>query len=102
MASSIKTPSAPPAYELYVAGDNPLSRRALANLHAFIDEVGGPRDIRVVDVLADPTLALEKRIFATPALVVATGATKPLMIVGDLADRKVVLDALKPLMGGGA
>lgn len=79
--------------ELFVAGDNLLSRRARANIAQLIAELGLDLPLKVVDVLAEPRVALTRRIFATPALVVSTGG-RAQMVAGDLSDRAAVLAAL--------
>lgn len=56
---------------LYVAGQLPNSRRALATLTDFCQRRLGDRHcLEVVDVLADPERALRDRILLTPTLVI--------------------------------
>jgi len=80
---------------LYVAGDNGFSRRTKANLDLVLREVGVSAPIRLVDVLEHPEEAMEQRIFATPALVVASGSKPASLIVGDLSDRDRVASILR-------
>jgi len=79
---------------LYVAGTNPGSARAIANLERIRARYLGERcQVRVVDVLAQPKLAAAARVMGTPTLV----REQPLperRIIGDLADFEAVLKAL--------
>lgn len=80
---------------LYVAGDNGFSRRAKANLDLVLIECAVDATIRLVDVLEHPEEAMARRIFATPALVVASGSKPASLIVGDLSDRERVISILR-------
>lgn len=84
-----------PQLTLYVAGDLPNSRRALAHLSAWLKESSIPREnVKIVDVLQQPQLAAENDIFITPALVFSgTGSTQ--VFLGDLSDTP--LDTLRPV-----
>jgi circadian clock protein KaiB len=73
-------------FRLYIAGQAHNSQRAVANLNAFcVAHLAGRHVIDVVDVLEQPELALQDRIFLTPQLIIAS----PLpvrTIIGDLSN----------------
>jgi circadian clock protein KaiB len=79
---------------LYVAGNTPSSRRAkenLSRLRAMIkhDDV----QVKVIDVLAEPQLAEEASILATPTLS-CDHSVRSRRIVGDLSDTRKILEFL--------
>lgn len=79
---------------LYIAGNSAISRRAeqnLRRLRTLIKPQGW--DVAVIDVLAQPELAEQARILATPTLSY-DHPVRPRRIVGDLSDTKSVLDFL--------
>jgi circadian clock protein KaiB len=80
---------------LFVAGDEPNSAAAKASLHRICSTyLEQACEIEVIDVLEDFRPALEERVLVTPALVI----TKPgprTVVLGNLADTKKVLDALR-------
>jgi hypothetical protein len=80
---------------LFLAGDEPNSRAARANLQKLCDQcLAGRAVIEIIDVLVDYRKALEYRVLITPALVVLHPA--PITrIVGTLADMEAVLTALQ-------
>jgi hypothetical protein len=84
----------PLSLTLYVAGNNPFSRRAKANLDLILVDTGLEATIQVVDVLKEPEQAIENRIFATPALIVGAASLSPSLIVGDLSDRDRIASIL--------
>jgi hypothetical protein len=84
----------PLSLTLYVAGDNAFSRRARSNLDLILDDARLQATIQVVDVLKNPEQAIEKRIFATPALIVGAASPSPSLIVGDLSNRDRILSIL--------
>lgn len=88
------TSSAPLRLTFYVAGDGLYSRQALANLDALIAELGRTVELDIVDVRLHPEAALAESIFATPALIVATGTSR-LRFIGDLSQREKVLQSLQ-------
>jgi len=87
---------------LYVAGDSPRSRMALANLKKLCEErLKGRYDIEVIDLQKRPDLAKVDQILAVPTLIRKIPApTKRL--IGDLsnADRAVVALDLAQLAEG--
>jgi len=76
---------------LFVAGDAPRSRRARANLAAALN---GMRErapaVTEVDILLEPSKALEYEVFATPALMRVNERGAIHLIYGDLSDRQKV------------
>ncbi|NWF81861.1 MAG: circadian clock protein KaiB [Chloroflexi bacterium] len=82
--------------QLYVAGRTPRSERAIAILRRICDHelADYECELTIVDVLADPALAEEQKILATPTLI----KEQPLpqrRVIGDLAaDLAEVLNAL--------
>lgn len=81
-------------FRLFVAGNEPHSRRARENLKKICaDRLLETHRIEIVDVLEDFQAALESSIFLTPALMVAApGST--VIIYGDLSDEPEVLRAM--------
>jgi circadian clock protein KaiB len=77
--------------KLYVHGQSPKSRAALANLQRICEaELAGRYELTVIDVLQHPHLAEEERILATPTLVKA--APLPVhRIIGDMSVTEKVL-----------
>ena len=72
--------------KLFVTGDAPRSRRARANLAATLQSLSvSEQVVDEIDLLADPTLALDNGIFAAPALMVEEGAESDVMY-GDLSE----------------
>lgn len=85
-------------FRLYVVGDLPNSRRAIANLRAYCEEnLPGRHRIEVLDVFESPQRALADNIMLTPQLVVVA-AGRAHYIVGDLSEtfeiRKAALDSV--------
>ena len=74
---------------LFVAGNSPRSNRAVRQLNEALETRGiDPSAVEVVDALRQPRVALEYRIFATPALI-----ARPLSdgaLYGDLSDREAL------------
>ncbi len=72
---------------LYVAKGKPRSIAAIDNLKSFCDEVlPGRYKIDVIDLAAQPKLALQENISALPLLV--RKEPKPILkVVGDLSNR---------------
>lgn len=79
---------------LYVAGDSTSSQCARRNL-ALLEQSALPAHakVEVIDVLADPQLAEDAKVLATPTLSYdhPSGSRR---IVGDLGDTQKVLDFL--------
>ena len=80
--------------KLYVAGNTPISMRALKTLRNILEtEFRGVYALKVIDVLKNPQLAEEDKILATPTL--AKILPPPVRrIIGDLSDRERVLIGL--------
>lgn len=76
---------------LYITGSTPSSQRALANLNRLCaEELDAKYEIQVIDVLANPQLAEDDKILATPTLIKAL--PPPLRrVIGDLSDNEKVL-----------
>lgn len=79
---------------LYVAGDAPNSRAAIAHLRSVIAEcTDGRADVELIDILGDPERGLRDGVFVTPMLV----KVEPLperRVLGSLRDRRVLLAVL--------
>jgi len=79
---------------LYIAGQTPKSKEALANLKKICDEhLAGRYRLQVIDLLEKPQLARGDQILAIPTLV----RKLPLpvrKIIGDLSDTERVLVGL--------
>lgn len=84
----------PLVLRLFVAGDGPNSREAVANLNAIRKRCLRPEDHRleIIDVLEDPLRALEDGVFVTPTLLALNSPV--ISIVGTLADQEKVIRAL--------
>ena len=80
---------------LYVAGQTPKSRAALANLRRICAEhLSGRYRIEVVDLMEKPELARREEILAIPTLV--RKLPRPMRrIIGDLSNTERVLIALE-------
>ncbi|MFK2901007.1 circadian clock KaiB family protein [Dyella jejuensis] len=89
---------------LYVAGQNPKSLAAIANLKRICEEhLAGRYSIEVIDLLITPQLAAGDQIVALPTLV--RRLPPPLKrIIGDLSNTERVLVGLDIRLraGGGA
>jgi circadian clock protein KaiB len=79
---------------LYVAGETPRSRTAIANLRKICDEhLNGECRVEVIDVTKNPALARGDQILALPTLV--RKLPPPLKrIIGDLSNAERVLIGL--------
>ena len=71
---------------LYVAGDSPKSRTALANLRRLCEQhLQGRYEIEVIDLVKEPQLAKAHQILAIPTLV--RKLPEPVRrVIGDLSD----------------
>lgn len=79
---------------LYIAGDTPRSRQAMANLQRICAELlGGRAQCATVDVLDDPERADAERILTTPTLVRESPSPRR-RVTGDLSDAQRVISAL--------
>jgi circadian clock protein KaiB len=80
---------------LFIVGNGPNSRQALANLRELCQEhLRGCFTIETIDVVKDFAAAVRDNILVTPALVLV--APRPRVVVlGNLIDRRKVLLALR-------
>lgn len=79
---------------LFVAGEEPNSRRARENLAAMCaDRLSEDCDVEIVDVLENFQAALDMGIYVTPALVI-TRPEPRVTVFGNLSDTRRLLDAL--------
>ena len=80
---------------LYVAGDAPNSRAAVANINAICaGHFAAAHEIEIIDLLDDPERALTDGIFVTPTLIKLSPPPTQRMI-GNLSDTRQVLLALR-------
>jgi len=80
---------------LFVAGNGPNSKQALANLHRLCREhLNGRCTIETVDVVKDYEAAVKNNILVTPALILVDPRPK-VIILGNLSDPQKVLAALR-------
>ena len=80
-------------FRLFVAGDEPNSRLAEANLRALCQQhLPGHHAIEVVDVLQNFEVALQAQIFVAPTVVMT--APRTVTLYGTLVDKAAVLSAL--------
>jgi hypothetical protein len=78
---------------LFVAGDSPNSRAALANLRRYLSTSGGSEDdIEIIDVFERPDIASMASVLVTPALVRRSDPRT--RILGDLSSRQQLSDFL--------
>ena len=80
--------------KLYITGDSPRSRRAIANLQRFCDlKLPNRHEIVIIDVLKQPQIAELEKILITPTLVKEQPPPTE-RIIGDLSNTEIVLFAL--------
>jgi circadian clock protein KaiB len=91
MADTEQAPSELLELRIYVAGRTPNSALALANLESLL--TGRSHRLEVIDVLADPDLALDEGIHVTPTLVRLAPAPETRIIgsLGNTARAKAAL-----------
>lgn len=79
---------------IYVAGETPKSRDAIANLRKVCEEyLKGRYSIEVIDLMKHPQLAAEEQIFAVPTVV--RRLPEPLKkLIGDMSATDKVLVGL--------
>ena len=83
-----------PNLTLYIAGDTPRSRLAIANLNRIcLEQFGGRAQCETIDVLAEPERAESERILTTPTLIRELPSPRR-RVTGDLSDVARVLAAL--------
>lgn len=76
---------------VFIAGDAPSSRQAMANLTGVLDSLGIPPErLVVVDVLTDPGAALDAGALVTPSLRIQRGQ-RSRWFLGDLTDPRDLL-----------
>lgn len=78
---------------LFVAGDSSRTTQAIENFRLLCDVCGDMIEIEVVDILENPQLAEQERVFATPMLVKMAPPPRR-RIIGDLADRTLITKRL--------
>ncbi|MBN9079578.1 MAG: hypothetical protein BGN87_11705 [Rhizobiales bacterium 65-79] len=79
-----------PLLRLYIAGDSPGARRALANRKRLIRALDGAINIEIIDILSTPEAAEKAGILATPTL--SDDATDPpRRLIGDISNITEVL-----------
>jgi circadian clock protein KaiB len=84
---------------LFMAGDGPNSKKALANLRSLCQEhLNGRCTIETIDVVKDYEAAVRDNILVTPALILIAPLPR-VMVLGNLSDVPKVLAALR-LSGG--
>jgi len=86
---------------LFVAGNGPNSKQALANLRCLCREhLNGRCTIETVDVVKDYEAAVRNNILVTPALILVAPLPR-VIVLGNLSDQQKVLAALR-LSGSGS
>ena len=80
--------------QLYIAGDSPKSRAALANLKRICEtELPNQYELEVIDLLKEPKLAKAHQIVAIPTLI--RQLPEPMRrVIGDLSDADKALLSL--------
>jgi circadian clock protein KaiB len=79
---------------LYVAGQTPRSKRAIANIRKICeDQLKGHYDLEIIDVYQEPERAKSEQLFALPTLIKKLPSPLRRMI-GDLSDSEKVLVGL--------
>ena len=80
---------------LFMAGNGPNSKQALANLRSLCQEhLNGRCTIETVDVVKDFQAAVRDNILVTPALILIAPLPR-VMVLGNLSDSPKVLAALR-------
>lgn len=81
-------------FKLYAIGGSKRAEKAIRDFTTLLeDELQGQYSLKVIDILKQPQLAEEDKVFATPTVI----KTLPLpvrRIIGDLTDREKVLAEL--------
>ena len=79
---------------LYIAGNSASSRRAEQNLHNLRTSLNSEAwNVEIIDVLREPELAEQAGVIATPTLSFEHSG-RPRRIIGDLGDKKRILEFL--------
>jgi circadian clock protein KaiB len=79
-----------PLLRLYVAGDSPGARRALASRKRLIKALDGGLHVEIIDILAKPEEAEKAGILATPTLS-DDSTDPPRRLIGDISNIAEVL-----------
>ena len=80
--------------KVYVVGETDESRKLISNLREILSgELNGNYRLQVINLLENPSLAGEDKIFATPTVVKLLPAPTR-KIIGDLSNREKVLVGL--------
>lgn len=79
---------------LFVAGDEPNSLLARANLTRLCANLDGVVDLQVIDVFVDSECAVEHGVLVTPCLVLLEPRPR-VLIAGTLADLRKVRTVLR-------
>lgn len=82
---------APLKLRLYVAGDGPGARRAIASRDHILEAASGEIEIEIINILDRPAEAELAGILATPTLSDET-TTPPRRLVGDIGNVSQVLE----------
>lgn len=80
---------------MYIAGSSPRATLAIDNLKRICEkDLSGRYELQIIDVLANPELAEQDKILATPTLI--KQLPPPLRrVIGDLSDSEKVLLGLE-------
>ena len=82
-------------FRLFMAGDGPNSKQALANLQRLCGKhLNGNCRIETIDVTKDYQAAVKNNILVTPALIMVTPRPQ-VVILGNLSDSRKVLEVLR-------
>ena len=88
-------------FKLYIFGQTLNQRKGFKDLHEFLQRALGQNfSLEVIDLFKTPHRAEEDQVFATPTFVKCQPEPRK-KLVGDLSDRKAVLQALGIGMEGG-
>ncbi|MBI4775516.1 MAG: circadian clock protein KaiB [Deltaproteobacteria bacterium] len=94
-SSEGKTKAAVFVFRLFVAGNEPHSKRAKDNFRKLCEQrIKIPYELEIVDVFDSFEIALENNIFLTPALMMVSPAPA-VTVFGDLSDTEEVSKALR-------
>ncbi len=80
-------------FALYVAGPNPQSVKAIANIKEILEKFPGQYELKVINIYEHPALASEDNIICAPTLV----RKVPVPIrkyIGNLSDKEKFLKGL--------
>lgn len=80
--------------QLYIAGLNPKSARAIEDLRQLCEEyLPGRCDVEIIDIYQQPEYAVEAQIIAVPTLVKSSPAPQS-RVIGRLSESTIVLKHL--------